>query len=69
MSIATCLSDSPPERPSAQEKFVPGVERYLDGAPFSLQDLFRGTPPTFKLPHPLVIGAEEWVDRIVALLR
>lgn len=45
------------------------VERYLDGAPFSLHDLFRGDPPTFKLPHPLVIGAKEWVDRIVDLLR
>lgn len=45
------------------------VERYLDGSPFSLHDLFRGTPPGFKLEAPLVIGAEERVQEVIAALR
>ena len=44
------------------------VERYLDGTPFSLHDLFDDTPPTFKLAKPLVIGTPEHVENLVKLL-
>lgn len=44
------------------------VERYLDGSPFAVQDLFRDSPPTFKLEKPLVIGAPEPVEEIINLL-
>ena len=41
------------------------VERYLDGSPFSLHDLFRSTPPTYRLENPLVIGPPEHVETVV----
>lgn len=44
------------------------VERYLDGTPFSVHDLFKDTPPTFKLAKPLIIGAPERVEDLVKLL-
>jgi fructose-1,6-bisphosphatase/inositol monophosphatase family enzyme len=44
------------------------VERYLDGSTLSLHDLFRGTPPTYRLENPLVIGPPDLVDAIVGLL-
>lgn len=44
------------------------VERYLDGSTLSLHDLFSGTPPTYRLHNPLVIGPPELVNVIVDLL-
>ena len=44
------------------------VERYLDGTLFSIHDLFRETPPNFRLAQPLVIGPPKWVQEIVSLL-
>lgn len=44
------------------------VERYLDGTPFSVQDLFKDTPPKLKIAKPLIIGAPERVEDIVKLL-
>ncbi|MCZ6472191.1 MAG: hypothetical protein O6934_02020 [SAR324 cluster bacterium] len=45
------------------------VECYLDGAPFSLDDLFSEDPPSYKLPRPLLIGPQEQVTHILDLVR
>ena len=44
------------------------VETYLDGAPFSLHDLFAGDPPSYRLPGPLLIGPPEQVEHILSLI-
>jgi len=43
------------------------IEVGLDGSPFQLQDVLRN--PSYRMPHPLVIGRQAEVEQLLTALR